>query len=105
MLQEEQARPPSGRIALPEDLYKSMPVTSQQAAAASSNARATSSEDLLRTIMSSLPPDVAASLARAASGQQPQAPPPTPRPTAAISPELLRQLQELQRRLGRPGEH
>jgi type II secretory ATPase GspE/PulE/Tfp pilus assembly ATPase PilB-like protein len=101
MLQEEQARPPSGRFALPEDLYKSMPVTSQPQAPAPA-ARATSSEELLRSIVSSLPPDVAASLARATSGQQPVAP---PRPTTTISPELLRQLQELQKRLGRPGEH
>jgi hypothetical protein len=93
----------SGRFALPEDLYRSMPASSPPAPVpAARDPRNASSEDLLRTIMSSLPPDVAASLARAASGQPPTpSQPPQPRTTTTLSPELLRQLQELQKRLGR----
>ncbi len=106
-------RPPSGRIKLPEDMYGGMsspaPPPLTPTVAAPRDPRSTSSEDLLRTIVSSLPPEVAANLARAAQVQLPTPQPvaqPAPRPpTATLSPELLRQLQELQKRLNRSGEH
>jgi type II secretory ATPase GspE/PulE/Tfp pilus assembly ATPase PilB-like protein len=111
----EEPRPPSGRYKVPDDMYRAAAAAAQPPAAppaplatGSFGAPARPNEELLRSLMSSLPPEVLANLVRVASSTQSQAPPPPPPPapaprpaTATLSPDLVRQLQELQKRLQR----
>jgi type II secretory ATPase GspE/PulE/Tfp pilus assembly ATPase PilB-like protein len=104
----DEPRPPSGRHPVPEGMYSGAsnpPPTNQGLTPGGRDMRTTSGDDFVRTLMSSLPPEIAAQLARAAqqaSQSQPQA---LPRPaTQPLSPELMRQLQELQKRLRSPDQ-
>lgn len=106
----EDARPPSGQYRVPgadeayrsSQLYASPPQPHAAPAASQSyGAPRGSPEELLRNLMSQLPPEVAAQLARAAASSAAGHPAAPPGATGRVNPaELLRQLQELQRRLG-----
>jgi hypothetical protein len=115
----DEPRPPSGRYKVPDDAYRSVAPPSPPPApvretrefpapmsTGSFGPPGRANDELLRSLMGSLPPEVLANLVRVASATQAQGPPPPPAPaprppTATLSPDLVRQLQELQKRLQR----
>ncbi len=104
----DEPRPPSGRHPVPEGMYggastPSPPPTNQGLMSGGRDPRSTSGDDFVRTLMSSLPPEIAAQLARAAQQASQSQAIPRP-PTQALSPELMKQLQELQKRLRSPDQ-
>jgi type II secretory ATPase GspE/PulE/Tfp pilus assembly ATPase PilB-like protein len=119
----EEPRPPSGqyRMPAPEELYRPsqqyappqpqyappqhaqpsyVPGASQSFGTPGARTPA-QQEDLLRALLTQLPPEVTAQLARAAANSAAGHPSGPPGATGRVNPnELLKQLQELQRRLG-----
>lgn len=116
------ARPPSDRFRIPAgaDPYRAPAPAAREASGPYPSRPAPAPEpghpqqsEILRSFMQTLPPDVAASIARATGGPGPApmspppmaAPPPVQGTTQRVNPnELLKQLQELQRRLARQND-